>query len=390
MFGGMEGPGLRGAGGKEKEWTDCVSVGKKIEHVVRFVRPYVTPARYRSYRNTRRRAQGLEDKKTVCFDFSSTLIDYDHARYLFQIVKEAELAGFQIAYRDRFKFLANFDVKGYKQKLLQKNFCIYSSESELAEPVLLITDSKKVIESSLFVRKVWVDYTKRKALGNEFALPFSVNPNLLDGLSSLTPELLPVDRPVKILLAGNINPKQYDKKLIGELFQMMTRYEVTSILRQQNEIPFRELTRQVEYENLFEDDDVLLLMNSENCRVPFEMWLHFLSQADFYMACAGAHMPMSHNLIEAMSVGSIPILEYAEYLKPSLEHGVNALVYRNKEELLEVLKEAVSMPESKKFEMRENVSRYYQNYLSPGKLIPSILSRQESLTLVIFDFTCKK
>ena len=25
MFGGMEGPGERGAGGKEKEWTDCVA-----------------------------------------------------------------------------------------------------------------------------------------------------------------------------------------------------------------------------------------------------------------------------------------------------------------------------------------------------------------------------
>ena len=25
MFGGMEGPGQRGAGGKEKEWTDCVA-----------------------------------------------------------------------------------------------------------------------------------------------------------------------------------------------------------------------------------------------------------------------------------------------------------------------------------------------------------------------------
>ena len=25
MFGGMEGPGQRGAGGKEKKWTDCVA-----------------------------------------------------------------------------------------------------------------------------------------------------------------------------------------------------------------------------------------------------------------------------------------------------------------------------------------------------------------------------
>ena len=25
MFGGMEGPGQRGAGGKEKEWTNCVA-----------------------------------------------------------------------------------------------------------------------------------------------------------------------------------------------------------------------------------------------------------------------------------------------------------------------------------------------------------------------------
>ena len=25
MFGGMEGPGQRWAGGKEKEWTDCVA-----------------------------------------------------------------------------------------------------------------------------------------------------------------------------------------------------------------------------------------------------------------------------------------------------------------------------------------------------------------------------
>src|SRR5205823_2507023 len=56
-------------------------------------------------------------------------------------------------------------------------------------------------------------------------------------------------------------------------------------------------------------------------------YLRFIGACDFFLAPPGCAMPLSHNLIEAMSLGAIPILNYGDYLDPPLRDGVDCLAF---------------------------------------------------------------
>ena len=75
-------------------------------------------------------------------------------------------------------------------------------------------------------------------------------------------------------------------------------------------------------------------------RIPRTGWLDALSRADFFVACPGIEMPLCHNLIEAMGRATVPILEHPEFLDPPLQHNLNCLVFRGREELVRTLEQA--------------------------------------------------
>ncbi|MEO5580209.1 MAG: hypothetical protein ABIR58_06080 [Gemmatimonadaceae bacterium] len=89
-----------------------------------------------------------------------------------------------------------------------------------------------------------------------------------------------------------------------------------------------------------------------------------MSNASFFLALPGWIMPQSHNLTECMSVGAVPILEYASFLGQPLQDGVNCLVYSGLEHLEVVIKQAIKMPEDRIEDMRRNVLEYYDKVLS--------------------------
>jgi hypothetical protein len=77
-------------------------------------------------------------------------------------------------------------------------------------------------------------------------------------------------------------------------------------------------------------------------------------------------MPLCPNLIESLAAGSIPILQYPQYLPPSLTGGVACLVYNSESSLVAVLKKALNMPEEEVQIMRRAAQDYYRKHLQPG------------------------
>jgi glycosyltransferase involved in cell wall biosynthesis len=92
-----------------------------------------------------------------------------------------------------------------------------------------------------------------------------------------------------------------------------------------------------------------------------------LSNFDFYLCCPGVVMPLCHNVIEAMSVGTIPVIqkEYAEVMYPALKNFTNAIVFNDKDDLVATIEIVLQLPEEKKLTMKKSVLEYYSNYLSP-------------------------
>jgi hypothetical protein len=112
----------------------------------------------------------------------------------------------------------------------------------------------------------------------------------------------------------------------------------------------------------------------DNFSIPIEDLLNTLGSFNFYFACPGVIIPFSHNIIEAMSAGSIPLIQhaYAEMLQPPLVNNKNAIVYKDFDDLQKKIEYCYNLPEDLLNEMNSNVLKYYNEHLTPQAVIQKI------------------
>ncbi|MDW8322984.1 MAG: hypothetical protein RMK60_02675 [Burkholderiales bacterium] len=115
-----------------------------------------------------------------------------------------------------------------------------------------------------------------------------------------------------------------------------------------------------------------VLTASSAVRIDVADWLPTLAQADFFLCPPGIVMPMSHNIIEAMAVGTIPITNYPEWMDPPLRHGVDCLAFDTLAELESVLRLALALDAAQIAQMRSAVIDYYERYLRPQGFVARI------------------
>ena len=112
-----------------------------------------------------------------------------------------------------------------------------------------------------------------------------------------------------------------------------------------------------------------------NVKIKEEDWLPTLAKAQFYLACPGVVTPQSHNLVEAMSVGCIPVLSYGG-LVPPLEHGVNCISFKDENNLVLRIKEILEMSNDRIASISKNVIEYYDQYLTTATVINLVKEAQ--------------
>jgi glycosyltransferase involved in cell wall biosynthesis len=114
-------------------------------------------------------------------------------------------------------------------------------------------------------------------------------------------------------------------------------------------------------------------------------WLGDLARADFFLSPPGIVMPMCHNLIEAMAVGTIPVTNYPEWFDPDLRHMETCIVFDGKDDLINKLQQAMNMNETQLEKMRMNVLDYYETHLKPEVFIQRLeSSNARTVPLLIF------
>ena len=121
-------------------------------------------------------------------------------------------------------------------------------------------------------------------------------------------------------------------------------------------------------------------------------WLPHLSKADFFICPPGYCMPMCHNVVEAMAVGAIPIINYPEWFNPSLRHMDNCIVFDDKNDLVRKINDILGMDKQQISEIRDRTIDYYENYLNPRIFINDIESRKGNkvTALMITDKNTRK
>jgi len=97
-----------------------------------------------------------------------------------------------------------------------------------------------------------------------------------------------------------------------------------------------------------------------------ERYLRMLARSEFALCPPGVFMPHSHNLVEAMAVGTIPLVNYPDFCHPELTAGTNCLAFAAPDELKGAVRRALAAPDVAIQPMRRAVIRYYDEELSPS------------------------
>ncbi|MGX7668116.1 ATPase [Flavobacterium pedocola] len=206
-----------------------------------------------------------------------------------------------------------------------------------------------------------VNYNYRKVYSKDEyvseALPYIMHPR-----NYMHPEPVLLEKNIGILISGNFEAKIYDTTLIRDNFKMLNRWEIYSEIVKHPSLVQITGTELMEGLSSKVFSDKFVLMKWQNGAIPNDKWRHYLSASNFLFCAPGMTMPMCHNVVEAMSVGVIPIINYENWLNPSLEDKVNCLVYHDQKDIANVIDLALSMSEAEILHLRKNVVLYFESY----------------------------
>ena len=119
--------------------------------------------------------------------------------------------------------------------------------------------------------------------------------------------------------------------------------------------------------------------------LPQEKFFSVLEDTDFMLCPPGWCMPQAHNIVESMSRGAIPILNYPNYMVPQLVNGINCLAFSTLDEMELRVREALEMPQSQVQQMRLNAVKYYRDNWKPGNWWAHLLENSKGGVTVLVN-----
>ncbi len=269
-------------------------------------------------------------------------------RYLYCLLKTLLIADFNIYIFGHFEIFSKLDR--YSQLLMHSERILITFKKE--QDSLTISDNQL---SNVRLDYDW--YSDIRMDKQNIIFPFSMHPLLYED-SSEQPDIL-LKNKIKILFAGNIDKALYSR--LSPKFNLIPRHEVVEFLKGFNFT--REVNKMSELNSNQDLSNKLIIADSRNRVFPLAQWLNVLRQTSFFLALPGTVTPLSHNLIEAMSVGSIPIIQYGSYMRPKLKDNLNCISYNTLSELKKKIEYLISVDVNEINRLKQNVLEYYHDYL---------------------------
>lgn len=220
--------------------------------------------------------------------------------------------------------------------------------------------------------------------GTNYRVPIGQYPYLYTHYNF--PEILPSEKRINSLfMSGNIDTRFYSKLDSNPHFEMPSRLKIFNYLRSHSS--YRTLNSIVGWQNFMRNPInkvVIIIDKSTQFSLPFKEHKIGLCNFNFYLAMPGIEVPESHNLIEAMKNGCIPVIheEYSRLMSPPLIDRVNAIIYKELSQLNNTIQKAFNMREEEISLMSKNVMAYYDQYLDPKAIVKKIVSGTFNMILV--------
>ena len=215
-------------------------------------------------------------------------------------------------------------------------------------------------------------------LGRPVLMPYPIHPvHTEPGLNERLAGLRSSNRSMRVFFSGET--KGYTRNRINYPRAKLPRLEVINALLERMGDRVLFVQDQATLDRALSDGYAkkCVILDTNKLRIPDREWLGVLSKADFFLAPPGIVMPMCHNAVEALAVGTIPVINYAEWFDPDLEHLRNCVAFDDKDDLIGKLDSVLAMDEVRILEMRKCAAAYYDAHLSSRSFMAKIEARRE-------------
>lgn len=289
-------------------------------------------------------------------------------RFFYLMVKFYQLSGYTICYPMDFARFRNLRNKDRYLGLIvrEKNF-LSIHKRNLPESVIEISDE-------MFSPDYFSNYFKyQNKQENVFHVPMSFHPFMYSQEIWNLKVNTERKRFNSIFCYGNFDAQAYLDIRRTE-FTVETRVDLLAFFQKKEKfISVHGKEEIVSADNKLNKKYVFAI--KENYGIRMEDIRELLSYFNFYLCCPGVVMPLCHNVIEAMSVGTIPLIqkEYAEVMYPNLTHQSNAIIFNDLDDLEYIIQDKIfNYSDQEILTMKTNVLEYYDKYLSPHGMVKNL------------------
>ncbi len=309
--------------------------------------------------------------QTVLLDIHKIAFDGEQGRRLHAMVNLLTRGGYRVWLTPRLCFFQSAK-KEYKRRALE-NVYHCGDVGTPAKFDLCITDRRTECPVSQRTMRLVGD-TNRQLRQDELPLPYTMHPDHLDSREDLRlAHYRSQQRRWLLFFGGNRDPKEYHcSEEYGHVKTVPRPRLVTlaeSCFVDTTQIPASAIALG---EQLESDCDGLVILDAKLHRVEPSRWLDVVSHSQFFLAAPGTTYPVSHNCVEALAVGTIPILEYPELFQPALTHDENCLVYRGEREFQQLMARIKTLPADEIARLRHGAMRYYDEHLTPQSFVQKL------------------
>lgn len=244
---------------------------------------------------------------------------------------------------------------------------------KLPEDALIVTDREDVRPVARLAHLRY-GYELKRGSHYSVAVPYGMFPSHYEGdAANEVRKLRSRLKTMRLFLSGSLQQDTYDSKRFVRRYSKMNRYQTVSCIYEADLMDQLvgtdaelEATLQPPYHAGFTFAD------TSRVRVPESQWLRTLARSDFFLSCVGASMPLSHNAVESLALGVVPILSYPEFFDPPLVDGETCLTFDDCEGLSAALTRGREMPQEQVRTMQVRVAQYYDEHLDPRRFVATL------------------
>ena len=296
----------------------------------------------------------------------------EHIRPIRWLLVHFEVSGHKVYFLGRFNRMT---LRVGENVVWHRNLRIIWSTRQTHNHTIVLTDQpeKYIANDQRRLVDVRYDYSPLVlSRADELATPFTMHTQtyVQYGDHRNLNQYREQSRAMSILFAGDAS-SGYDNELIETTCGLLGRHRI--ITHVQNHEDVLHVNDAAGYEELMGRAHPKKIVLIQRYRIDQQYWMTTVACSDFFLAPPGVTFPLSHNLVEAMAVGTIPITNYPHWFSPALVDGETCIAFDTLNGLNIKLKSALDMDEDRIARMRQAVIAYYEEHLRSEPFVTRLL-----------------